>query len=738
MTKQKLLLIGTVVFVSWSFVVYSFFRVKTEDSVQKAVPGLALNGQLKESGIISYSAQNKGIEFKPNFNEFSDFFEDGETTWILTEGGLLRYEPSKGAVKFYGLLDGLVGEGNNIVKRGVDIWISSQRGITRLDTTTESIVSYVKAGSEHTTDSWADTFRTDDFVVKDGLASNSNLQLHLDPYTQDLWTVSFQGVSRFDDKKKNWVSYGRTIDGVPIRGSMSIAFTKDFVGIFNGSSGVTEGGVYVFDKTAQSWSYPTKEPAYDLDRGGALLVDSSDKFWVVARPKTYTSCGDAKSSKASRILGYSKEGWDTEEELNNAIRLGEGVYSIEFHDSFLWVYVTSACSDNGREALIQYDPQEGKVIKITSGVEVRSQWEKKEDNLKSFENKLIPEIEKIVGYPARKDVTLVDKETAVIDVAEEQRHPWDRRIRHLDSDLREVVSKKQVWEQVEQESVDLMKRYGSESSVLQLMPCNEPESSSVLYFKIVPEIGMGGPTETSEVVAVFDQEKRKFNRIEKLNYDGEADQISLEPFVCNKTQYLSFDTERGVLMEFPGEKQASVPIAKDTDFSGAIREFNLIREKKYFLSKEGRLGYFDVKASNYQYVDIAENQEVALRDLELLDVDQDDQLYVFRGSSLNQPSILPGNIFLYDAMQKSWKKVWIPKESRGLVQKAKIFGDEIWVVTNEGTYDNVISVMRRGEWRPERLPINHGEVGGVSSPVKFFEIDNRLLLSARSGWWYLR
>ncbi len=202
MTKQKLLLIGTVVLVSWSFVAYSFFKVKTEDNVQKVVPGLALNEQFKESGIISHSAQNKGIEFRPNFNEFSDVFEDGETTWILTEGGLLRYEPSKGAVKFYGLLDGLVGEGNNMVKRGVDIWISTQRGITRLDTTTESIVSYVKTGSEQTIDSWADTFRVENFVVKDGLASNSNLQLHVDPYTQELWTLSFQGVSRFDDTKK--------------------------------------------------------------------------------------------------------------------------------------------------------------------------------------------------------------------------------------------------------------------------------------------------------------------------------------------------------------------------------------------------------------------------------------------------------------------------------------------------------------------------------------------------------
>ncbi len=519
---------------------------------------------------------------------------------------------------------------------------------------------------------------------------------------------------------------------------MSIAFTKDFVGIFNGSNGVTEGGVYVFDKTAQSWSYPTKDPIYDLDRGSAFLVDSPDKFWVVARPKTYISCDDAKHSKASRVLGYSKSGWDTEEELNNAIRLGEGVSSMEFRDGFLWVYVTHGCNESGQMTLVQYDPQENKVIKNTPTVEVRSQWRKKEDNLKDFEKRLIPEIEKIVGYPARKDVTLVNNETAIIDVAEEPRHPWDRRIKQLDSNLREVTSKKEVWEQVEQEAVGLLKRYGSEYAVLQLMPCNEPQSSSELYFKIMPEIGMGGPTEFSPVVAVFDQEKKEFTRIEKLNYDGEEEQISLEPFVCNETQYLSFDTERGVLMEFPGEKQASVPIAKDADFPGAIREFNLIREKKYFLSKEGKLGYFDVKEKNYQYVDIAENQEVALKDFELLDVDKDGQLYVFRGSSSNQPSILPGNIFLFDAVQKSWKKVWVPKESRGLIQSAKIFRDEIWVATNEGTHDNVISVMRRGEWSPERFPINHGEVGGVSSPVKFFEIDNRLLLSARSGWWYLR
>jgi ligand-binding sensor domain-containing protein len=170
----------------------------------------------------------KFVHFQVGQRNVKALLQDGETTWIGTSGGLIKYLPKTGNHKVYDNRGGLLSNGVFYLgKFGREIWVGTYGGgLSILDPEKETWRNY------NIPNGMGDAF------VYDVLHSSNG----------DLWIATWSGVNRIDkgeiDRPEAWELYTveNTAGGLP----------NDWVyGLAEGSKGeiwmATEGGLARFD-----------------------------------------------------------------------------------------------------------------------------------------------------------------------------------------------------------------------------------------------------------------------------------------------------------------------------------------------------------------------------------------------------------------------------------------------------------------------------------------------------------
>jgi len=691
------------------------------------------------------------LTFKPNFDRVEDVVEEGDIIWALTTGGILKYNQKNNEVKIYSVKDGLTGEGiyRNMLKRGDYIWVATDKGISRLNIKNEEIKNYFKKPVIEN-DSWADTFYKFDYEVIDGLSSNANLKLFLDSYTNDLWVASFNGVSKYQDIKDDWISFGKAENVNLNKGITNIVFNKDFV-IADISPGIDFGGIVAFDRKENKWVALSEREGFNLQKNVRhKLVTNDDKFWVESRPIGYTSCGEKDKIKASAILSYSKmDGWDSEKELNKQISLNEEVAEMEYTQPFLIIYLKEVCNGNTIEEkakLIKFNTVKNEVEEVRIVDNYDQMKEEKERRHEAEMTEIIEKIEKIKGEPARKEILFTIDGELLFNILptfkREELFDSENKPRQFNVKNGKLIENKDAnifWEDLKNKEKEFLENYNLSDRYFVPMECNRFNSKgNYIYLRTNEEIDMSGGS-TRHLIVRYNKSKKELTLLQDIDYIGENvsdNSIPLYPFMCNDSYYLDFG-EKGVC-NYDFEHQKTTCFDED-NFKDATKVYILDDTKKYFLTGDYQLGIFDIDNLHYQYLILENEKEVGIdfktADLELKDIE---------GNTLYFTGKEEGYLFVYDKELKKWNKFWIPEEDKGRIEEVKAFKDTVWIITGEGIFDNIVYIIEKKDANPRRVNINNGIIttsgrvirnGSAMWGSKIIKMKDKLFIVGENGIW---
>lgn len=691
------------------------------------------------------------LTFKPNFDRVEDIVEEGDIIWALTTGGILKYNQKNNEVKIYSVKDGLTGDGYiNMIKRGDYIWVATNHGISRLNIKNEEIKNYFKKPVIEN-DSWADIFYEFDYEVMDGLSSNANLKLFLDPYTNDLWAASFNGISKYQDIKDDWISFGKAEDVNLNKGITNIVFNKDFV-IADISPGIDFGGIVAFDRKENKWVALSEKEGFNLQKNDFhKLVTNENKFWVESRPIGYTSCGEKDKIKASAILSYSKmDGWDSEKELNKQISLNEEVAEMEYTQPFLIIYLKEVCDGNtieGKAKLIKFNTVKNEVeeVKIVDNYDQIKDEERRQKETEISE--LIARIEKIKGEPARKEILFRIDDELLFNILPTFKRTnifdGENELKQFNEELIENREANIFWTDLKNKEREFLENYNLSDRYFVPMECNKFNSKgNYIYLRTNGEDGIGGSDRS--LIVRYNKSKKEFTLLRDTNYTGEdvSDLITLPSFmrigtfICNDNYYFNF-RKRGVCnYDFEHQKTTCFD---ENNYKDAIKLYISDDTKQYFLTGDYQLGMFDIDNLRYQYLVLENEKDVGIdfktADLELKDIE---------GNTLYFTGKEEGYLFVYDKELKKWNKFWIPEEDRGRIEEVKAFKDTVWIITDEGIFDNIVYIIEKKDTNPRRVNINNGIITTGGRVVRdsssmwgseIIKMKDKLFIVGENGLW---
>jgi hypothetical protein len=735
----------TILIFSEAVFLISYFHIIQNISLNSSV-NISHNKLPKDSNPSNSTTLSKDIDtldfksnltIKPDFSSIKETIEDDDTTWALLMSGLVKYDKTSNQIKIYTIEDGLKGGTmGNMIKRDNEIWIATSYGINKLEIDSEKITYYSKKNINKSS-TWDDMFHRDEFTVKEGLSSNGNLKVLIDPYTKDIWTESFVGISKFEDDKNEWISYGMTDDKHEIGGSQTIVFSKDYVITFDGSNAYTSGGVYTYDRDNKKWLWLSNDEKYDIQNGSANLISSPDKFWVYARPLNYASCGDGKKEKASRILGYSKKmGWDGEEILNNEIKLGEEIIKAEFKDKSLSIFLLNPCNANSNNArMFKYDPQEKIIIErkaIDSWKEYINQ-DKEEKDMNDKKSSLIKKMGELLNESPKKNIIISSENKLLVDSGDEYAQ--------FDENFNNDQLENKHWENIREKESEFFSAHGiskDENTRLEPLKCNQLGDNKYIYLDAKWKISNGmGINSGIELIVKYNKENSELILLKKIDYAKEDLTKNNKPFYCDDDHYLLFSIGEGAYNhDFKTGKnifldKENFQEKENNNKYNYEDNFNRNNEdnKFYFPANNNKLGIFDPKKLKYEYIKLSDNMSVDLdlnpREINFLDTNG--EIYLFSSNNIKQQ----GYLFIFHDSAKKWDKIKSFQESRGTISKAKIFKNLIWIFTNEGMFNNICYILDVNTMKLKRMSYNNGVTNiGLN---KIVSTSNKLFLSGDYG-----
>lgn len=172
-----------------------------------------------------------GWKYWPNAADFRQVAADGDTLWVATLSGLVRYEPAAERWRVWTTIDGLVD--NTCVSVTVwrdEVWVGTQGGVSRFNPASNSWRSYGLA---------------------EGLAGLHNTLLYLDPYAQVLWAGTLEGLASYDRQADRWVTV--QAQGNDLAGVISFWAKPDALWVSVPPGSESDPGIWRLDRATGTW-----------------------------------------------------------------------------------------------------------------------------------------------------------------------------------------------------------------------------------------------------------------------------------------------------------------------------------------------------------------------------------------------------------------------------------------------------------------------------------------------------
>lgn len=290
--------------------------------------------------------------YYPDFYNIYDILEDGDTIWVAALGGLAKYDKTTSTLKAFTTVQGLADNAVwslDLEKEKNYLWVGTGGGVSRLNIKTNEIKNYY---NEQELKDESKTFRIDLQDQFTGLASNSNIQLRRDSYTNTLWAATFRGLSWYDEKADSWSSYG-VGDSVLFAGVGDVAFDQKYIWIYITKNAYTPGGVLRMDKSTQQWKAYNENNGLPLNRDEIFITAGDDYVWATGRPADWSSAKDRENI----IYQYKSldDSWIRITKLEQYIKLNDKITSFTYKNGKLAIKYHTYTS--GDSTMAYYDPK---------------------------------------------------------------------------------------------------------------------------------------------------------------------------------------------------------------------------------------------------------------------------------------------------------------------------------------------------------------------------------------------
>ena len=553
--------------------------------------------------LIKKTGLNKEPQWSifPNYTSPTAVIHDGDTYWLGSSGGILRYNEKAKETRFYNKSNGLLDNDVwSMLKVDDKIWFTIQGAAWSGEKAAGAGVQAINIKSGEI----IKAFPASSIVplgIIDIFSPFGNPKLYQDPYDKSLWIATMRGLYGYDEKTDKW-NYINSI--VPsLHDIYDLAFTKE--GVF---ARTADEGILYLNKTDRIINNISNEEGYLLSSLTDFLVSNSESAFAAGRPKEYTSCGD-KDKKASIVEKYiASKGWDKIDVLNNAINYDEAVKSLVIKGDQLWVYIlTNDCSGGAGQKqffILKYDTAKNKITE-----RVRDQEDDKYMNMYSNLDQakiedystIAQKIEKETGIPSQKDIAFIDKNNRIIV----QSGNFNQKgASYAYFDPKTNTYDFSLWDKIK-----VHKEISESEFSFKLMSCNQYNDSNKedLIFIYEYYIGMGGPSESS----IYAYSKKN-NSLEKyvFKYPDESEKYYpsyFDALICNSKELIYPSNKGMVSMDWATKKETiySDDFKPFTNFeNGWIQDSNMgffDGSKRYFLAEGAKIGYFDVNSKKYFY-----------------------------------------------------------------------------------------------------------------------------------------
>lgn len=704
----------------------------------KEAPGYIKNitegfGKQNDDSLKKMSKKNEvenRLVFRANFDKVIGEIEDGNIDWLLTNGGVVKYDKTKKEAKIFSVKDGLGGRYlsyTNFIKRGDYIWIATDFGISRLDV----LKGIVKNYTAKPDDPWYDERTRPKYDTMEGLASNNNLKLFLDPYTNDLWTVSFNGISKYQDDKDDWTSYGK-MESTNIWWVYNLAFNEDFV--FGALAPTSySGGIVAYDKKENKWSVLSEKNGFVLEKNANQELAAGDSNLWVTKFTPFKSCDDKSDAKIYKVLNYTKtKGWQSVDEVGKMIEKGEKIIEMNYSKSILQLLVRNFCDiKNQKVRAVKYDIKENKIVGVNDLENYDNEQMQRAKYAEDRYSQIIKEIEKIVQEPANKEIVMNIGNDLLIATTPDT-HPMQQLdYKQFNSDFQEVSEANSSWSDLKDKAFDFLEKNNIQRSLIPLK-CNQfNDISDDIYLTM----GYGGPEDDSyEIIARYDKNKKNISELDNVKYNDRAgkeqsiwfnyDSVN-DLFFCKGNRLLIFNND-GVI-KYNTETKKGVFI-DETSSGKNIKKLAIIGRKLYFLAEKDKMGVFDIDNLKYEYIDLGDVESIGLdmTKANLADVGSDNYYFYV---SVADDKDTQEFMFVFDKNISKWGKRKIVKD--GYINEIKFYNGIVWIVSREGYARNVIYVIDEDN-NKRILGINNGIISPANN---FFVTNNGLYISGSNGFW---
>ncbi len=282
----------------------------------------------------SFSVVKKFPDFS-NYSGWRDIkldSQDPSSIWILG-GGILHYDLKKNVVnKILAGDDGVQDVPISIVHIGDNLFYSFQGGIEKIN---------LKNG------------KTKLYGQKNGLVSESNVYLHLDPYDNDvIWIGTFKGLSKFSISKETFTNFTDQIGTNSTHFGIddNVRVGKDYVWVVVSANAYSEGGIARYDKRQKEWKAWGPEyfgsvgrvdiMAFDIDeeKAFAFVSDSDNIFEYDPVTNSWQTIydGDRMVSNFSFLVFANNRVYFAEDDVKNSKMMNIKYVDLKTNKSLIW------------------------------------------------------------------------------------------------------------------------------------------------------------------------------------------------------------------------------------------------------------------------------------------------------------------------------------------------------------------------------------------------------------------
>lgn len=612
------------------------------------------------------------------------FDRNDNNIWAGNSSGLVHRNISTGSINTYSIHDGVApGYVHSVIAMKDGIWFTPQGGgIGYFDYKTNAFkqIHYVPAFSN---DSWESTFYRQSLPdVALGLFSDSNLFLEKDLFSNDIWSESFVGVSRFDAKQNKWVSYG-SANQEEIHSSNQIAFSNDYVVVLSPEINTGKSRIYTYDRLTEKWNILNEMSDYPF-LNAESIISGDDRFRVLGEIVV------SDKTKTKRVMySYQKDkGWMSDTIFNQFLSSNKAVsYSnpVQYKNGIISLFIYDESNDNiYKESAVTYDPKLQKIEVKDNAIQNKYlEVDKLEKVLQEKVNRSIY-TDVILSNNGRMLVT-DDYSSSILKDSLFKTHLVDDKFSFILKWDAEILP-------------DLVKKLDDFNDVYDLwfLNCNDLRNPGHLVFRInIGSIGPGGDGKSR--IAVYDKNKSSIEIIGGLD-----DLISPE------------DRRKKELQVCPDSYSDGYFIQDEFSYNINIQSFALDKE--------------NVKTNFIESILLAKDDNAPADPTRVFDIN-DNQLLVGSNNGGERKFL-----FIYNFVKQAWQKVPIVSENIGDVVDAKIFADKIVVITNEGIKNGYVHIVSN-DISYKVMDIN--DIPLINAKKLFVDNDT-LIINAEQGAYILR